>query len=526
MVRLSSRLGVLLSLAVLPLSSALKFDLQAHTGHSTKYERCIRNFVAKDTLVLVTAIVSGQKGDGQMVNMHVPHHHWYACPALSPQLVTEFCNLATVMNPTRHVELDIDIGADARDWSAIQAQEKLKPVETELRRVEELVAEIVTEMDYLRTREQKLRDTNESTNERVKWFAFGTMGMLVGLGAWQVVYLRAYFSLLTGNMVTVIIGGKRKSYVVHRDLLCYRSNHFKKALLGEFKEAQTGQIEFLNEEEQTFEMFLGWLYNNNEDPVLRTPENYRELQDLIDLLCFARCILLEELSNECVDLVRRFYANKDTGDWAEYPVVSSQDIDIMYNVKPVGKKLRFCRCLEAALLIHSYRSLDTINTGEIGELVQNGGEFAFDFSKLLVFLFDKRSISCGDTMLGIHDCIFHDHHDTAPCSFEVPLAFQAKDEEIRDALALLEQARNTAISLLDEQLGCTADNISQPPSHQLQLSRWNFHYEIFTTFRLQPHQGLDALHSTLWISTYLQVETISHPCFSTSPRWRQDLNFD
>ena len=48
-------------------------------------------------------------------------------------------------------------------------------------------------MDYLRTREQKLRDTNESTNERVKWFAFGTMGMLVGLGAWQVVYLRAYF---------------------------------------------------------------------------------------------------------------------------------------------------------------------------------------------------------------------------------------------------------------------------------------------------------------------------------------------
>ncbi|MCJ1358720.1 MAG: vesicle coat component [Icmadophila ericetorum] len=99
----------------------------------------------------------------------------------------------SISNPTRHVELDIDIGADARDWSAIQASEKLKPTETELRRIEEMVGEIVVEMDYLRTREQKLRDTNESTNERVKWFAFGTMGMLVGLGAWQVVYLRAYF---------------------------------------------------------------------------------------------------------------------------------------------------------------------------------------------------------------------------------------------------------------------------------------------------------------------------------------------
>src|SRR5262245_49925737 len=79
-----------------------------------------------------------------------------------------------IPDPNRHVELDIDIGADAKDWSAIQANEKLKPVETELRRIEEMVQEIVREMDYLRLREQMLRDTNESTNTRVKWFGIGT----------------------------------------------------------------------------------------------------------------------------------------------------------------------------------------------------------------------------------------------------------------------------------------------------------------------------------------------------------------
>lgn len=94
---------------------------------------------------------------------------------------------------TRSVELDVDIGADARDWSAIQAAEKLKPVEIELRRIEEVVSEIVNQMEYLRSREQKLRDTNESTNERVKYFALAIMATLVGLGGWQVVYLRAYF---------------------------------------------------------------------------------------------------------------------------------------------------------------------------------------------------------------------------------------------------------------------------------------------------------------------------------------------
>ncbi|KAI9671982.1 MAG: vesicle coat component [Caeruleum heppii] len=244
--------SLLLLLITFPFSSALKFDLQAFPAHNKKSERCIRNFVSKDTLVVVTATVSGSRGDGQTVNMHVSrrqsrsriertrigkatcikgHGGWtlrtrslttwtiqikdavgneYGRPrdvageqrmAFTSHADSAFdvCfeNLLTsqsaVMNPTRHIELDIDIGADARDWSAIQAAEKLKPVETELRRIEELVAEIVTEMDYLRSREQKLRDTNESTNERVKWFAFGTMGMLLGLGAWQIVYLRAYF---------------------------------------------------------------------------------------------------------------------------------------------------------------------------------------------------------------------------------------------------------------------------------------------------------------------------------------------
>jgi p24 family protein delta-1 len=98
--------------------------------------------------------------------------------------------------PRRNIELDIDIGADAKDWSAIQAGEKLKPVEGELRRIEEVVGEIVSEMEYLRGREVSLRDTNESTNERVKWFAIGTMAVLVALGTWQVIYLRAYFRLV------------------------------------------------------------------------------------------------------------------------------------------------------------------------------------------------------------------------------------------------------------------------------------------------------------------------------------------
>ncbi|KAJ9663346.1 vesicle coat component [Neophaeococcomyces mojaviensis] len=207
----STPLTVVLLCLLIHFSSALKFDLTAESSGRAQ-ERCIRNFVNKDTLVVVTATVGGSRGDGQKVDMHIKDAvgNEYGRPkdvagekrmAFTSLADTAFdvCFMNTLTGrsswgpQTRHVELDIDIGADARDWSAVQAAEKLRPVDTELRRIEENVNTIVEEMEYLRLREQKLRDTNESTNERVKWFAFGTMGMLVGLGAWQVVYLRAYF---------------------------------------------------------------------------------------------------------------------------------------------------------------------------------------------------------------------------------------------------------------------------------------------------------------------------------------------
>lgn len=69
-------LSCLLLLVSLPFVSALKFDIEAHPGHeSASKERCVRNFVMKDQLVVVTTITDGYKGDGQRLNMHVRPAH-------------------------------------------------------------------------------------------------------------------------------------------------------------------------------------------------------------------------------------------------------------------------------------------------------------------------------------------------------------------------------------------------------------------------------------------------------------------
>lgn len=68
----STMLALQLLLAALPLAACLKFDIQAHPGHeSASKERCIRNFVGRDQLVVVTVTASGSRGDGQTLNMHV-----------------------------------------------------------------------------------------------------------------------------------------------------------------------------------------------------------------------------------------------------------------------------------------------------------------------------------------------------------------------------------------------------------------------------------------------------------------------
>jgi hypothetical protein len=91
----------------------------------------------------------------------------------------------------------------------------LKPLELELKKLEDLSDAIVQDFALMRKREEEMRDTNgrflilflthttlirisltlisESTNNRVLFFSIFGMCCLLGLATWQVLYLRRYF---------------------------------------------------------------------------------------------------------------------------------------------------------------------------------------------------------------------------------------------------------------------------------------------------------------------------------------------
>jgi len=93
----------------------------------------------------------------------------------------------------REVMLVMKHGVEAKNYADIAKAEKLKPLEVELKRLEDLSDSIVNDFAYMRAREEEMRDTNESTHSRVLYFSVFSMGCLLGLATWQVLYLRRFF---------------------------------------------------------------------------------------------------------------------------------------------------------------------------------------------------------------------------------------------------------------------------------------------------------------------------------------------
>jgi len=93
----------------------------------------------------------------------------------------------------REVYLNMKHGVEAKNYEELAKAEKLKPLEVELRRLEDLSESIVQDFAYMRQREEEMRNTNESTNSRVLYLSIFSMLCLLGLATWQVLYLRRYF---------------------------------------------------------------------------------------------------------------------------------------------------------------------------------------------------------------------------------------------------------------------------------------------------------------------------------------------
>ena len=105
----------------------------------------------------------------------------------------EVCvKLASASPMPRTVELTVSKGAEARDYSAIAKEEHLRPLETQMRRLQDQLVEVAELMDDMRLREAEMRSLNERTNARVWHHSCFSVVVLLSLGFWQIRYLQGF----------------------------------------------------------------------------------------------------------------------------------------------------------------------------------------------------------------------------------------------------------------------------------------------------------------------------------------------
>ena len=100
---------------------------------------------------------------------------------------------SSIGNQSREVNVDFQVGADAKQYDSAIDHDKISDMEKDLTRIEDLTNSIIFDFTYLKKREREMRDTNDSTNTRLFYQSVTSVIILLVLATWQILYLRTFF---------------------------------------------------------------------------------------------------------------------------------------------------------------------------------------------------------------------------------------------------------------------------------------------------------------------------------------------
>uniref|UniRef100_A0A8C6ALP0 GOLD domain-containing protein n=1 Tax=Monodon monoceros TaxID=40151 RepID=A0A8C6ALP0_MONMO len=91
------------------------------------------------------------------------------------------------------IHLDMQLGEHTNDYTELSANDKLTLLHLRIQQLVEQVEKIQKEQEYQRVREERFRQTSESTNQRVLWWFILQTFILVATGIWQMQHLKSFF---------------------------------------------------------------------------------------------------------------------------------------------------------------------------------------------------------------------------------------------------------------------------------------------------------------------------------------------
>ena len=104
-------------------------------------------------------------------------------------------SICALNKSTAVIEVDFDVrtGINAKDYSMVASTQNLKEFDLKLKKTEDLTNQIHKKIQYLREREEELRNTNTTIHQRVIGYSVSTILLLMVLAFLQIIYLKRFF---------------------------------------------------------------------------------------------------------------------------------------------------------------------------------------------------------------------------------------------------------------------------------------------------------------------------------------------
>ncbi|KAL2072709.1 hypothetical protein VTL71DRAFT_12052 [Oculimacula yallundae] len=228
------------------------------------------------------------------------------------------------------------------------------------------------------------------------------------------------------EFVTIHVGPKRKTFAVHKKLLCDCSDFFSKAFDGGFKEAKEGVMYLPEDSADAFDSLINYLYQDclPAFPNQKHRDNAMDVSNfsadiLYSLFALAEKFCINRLANRVMDRLQ------DLHD--EYDVIPDLvESKKAYSITSPTSKLRSYSILT---LLHNNlyvgaKEKDWFDVHSVRRLVTDCPEFAVDY--LLLHAEHKQrfnsegliDLQSRDDEEGLGRCFFHTHGRGERCHLD------------------------------------------------------------------------------------------------------------
>ncbi|KAF2590357.1 hypothetical protein F2Q70_00040073 [Brassica cretica] len=105
------------------------------------------------------------------------------------------CISAVDHKPETMLTIDFDwrTGVHSKDWPNVAKRSQVENMESEVKKLFDTVTSIHDEMFYLRDREEEMHELNISTNSKMAWLSFLSLGVCLSVAGLQFWHLKTFF---------------------------------------------------------------------------------------------------------------------------------------------------------------------------------------------------------------------------------------------------------------------------------------------------------------------------------------------